>query len=282
MSTHCSWRDAVREATARLREAGVEQAQRDAWLLLADALKVERTELIAREQDAPDWEGLAAFEARIARRLAGEPVSRIRGWREFYGRRFSVTPDVLDPRPETELLVEQGVARLPRGGRVLDLGVGSGCILVSVLAERPDVTGWGVDASPAALDVARANADALGVGDRATFVEASWDWRPEGGVDLVLSNPPYIEHGDIAGLAREVRGFDPALALDGGPDGLAPYREIAEAMTQTLRPGGWLGVEFGMGQADAVLAILGAAGLSELERHSDLAGVVRAAFGRRV
>jgi release factor glutamine methyltransferase len=276
---HCTWRDMLLEAAGRLRAAGIEGAQRDAKLLLADALGIEQPELIVREMDAIDGAGLAEFEARVQRRLKGEPVSRIRGWREFYGRRFIVTPDVLDPRPETELLVGEGLARLPFGGRVLDLGTGSGCILVSVLAERADAMGLGVDISPGALDVARRNAAALGVAGRSEFVLGGWE-VDAGEFDLVLSNPPYVDAAEIDGLARDVREFDPRIALTAG-EGLGAYREILAAMPGWLKPGGWLGVEFGMGQGEDVGGLMADAGLSDVDLFTDLSGTIRAAFGRR-
>lgn len=282
MTLHCSWRDMMREAGGRLAEAGVEGAPRDARLLLAHVLGIEPVEVILRETDAIDPVALTAFEHLIQRRIAGEPVSRIRGWRDFYGRRFIVTPDVLDPRPETELLVEQGLSRLSRGGRVLDLGVGSGCILLSVLAERDDASGVGVDLSPKALAVARRNAEAVGVSGRASFVEGSWDAPLEGSFDLVLSNPPYIPEHDVAGLAVDVRGYDPRMALTPGGDGLDPYRAILAAMPHWLKPGGCIGFEFGIEQAASVTMLMRQAGLSDIEIHRDLAGIERAAFGRRV
>lgn len=272
----------MREAVGRLVEAGVEGAPRDARLLLAQALGIEPVDVILRETDAIDPVSLTVFESLIQRRIASEPVSRIRGWRDFYGRRFIITPDVLDPRPETELLVEQGLARLPSGGRVLDLGVGSGCILLSVLAERDDVSGVGVDLSPKALSVARQNAEALGVGGRASFIEGSWDAPLEGGFDLVLSNPPYIPEHDIAGLSVDVREYDPRMALTPGGDGLDPYRVILAAMPGWLKPGGCVGFEFGIEQAASVTMLMRQAGLSDIEVHQDLAGIDRAAFGRRV
>lgn len=281
MSLNCTWRDMMREAAGRLRTAGVESPARDVRLLLAHALGVEPVEVILRECDAVDPASLRAFDHAIARRAAGEPVSRIRGWREFYGRPFIVTPDVLDPRPETELLVDQGVARLPRQGRVLDLGVGSGCILLSVLAERPDASGAGVDISPAALAVARRNADALGVGERAVLVEGGWETAFDAPFDLVLSNPPYIPEADMPALAREVVNHDPLVALTPGGDGLAPCRAILGRMGDLLKPGGWIGVEFGRGQADDVAAMMRSAGLEQVETAPDLSGIPRAAFGRR-
>lgn len=281
MTLHCTWRDMMREAAARLAGAGVENAPRDARLLMAHALGIEPVEVIMRETDAIDVVGLAAFEEAVERRLKGEPVSRIRGWREFYGRRFGVTPDVLDPRPETELLVEQGLKRLPEGGRVLDLGTGSGCILISVLAERTDASGVGIDISSGALAVARANAAALGVSGRAAFMEGGWGDVSGGPFDLALSNPPYIPEADIAGLARDVRGYDPLAALTPGGDGLDPYRLILGAMPGWLKPGGCIGFEFGIEQAAAVTMLMRQAGLIDIEVLRDLAGIERAAFGRR-
>lgn len=271
----------MREAAARLGAAGVENPLRDARLLLAHVMGIAPVEVILRETDHVDPVLLTVFEAVVQRRLRHEPVSRIRGWREFYGRRFEVTPDVLDPRPETELLVEEGLARLPRGGRVLDLGVGSGCILLSVLAERPDATGVGVDISPGALVVTKRNAAALGVADRVELVEGGWETPLSGVFDLVLSNPPYIPAADMNGLALDVVNHDPHLALTPGPDGLAAYRTIISHHAERVRPGGWIGVECGIGQADDVLALMARAGVAELAAYDDLAGIARAAFGRR-
>ena len=281
MTVHCTWQDVMRDAAARLQAAGVEGAWRDVRLLLAHALGVEPVDMILREMDDVDPVGLTTFEAAVRRREAGEPVSRIRGWREFYGRRFHVTPDVLDPRPETELLVDVAIARLPKGGRVLDLGVGSGCILLSVLAERADAIGVGVDISAAALGVARINAEALGVTARAELVEGGWDAALAGAFDLVLSNPPYIPAAEMEGLAREVINHDPHLALTPGGDGLRPYRLILARVSQLLAPGGWIGFEFGLGQSLAVSDLMERAGLEQVEVMRDLAGIERAAFGRR-
>lgn len=281
MSVLWDWRDVMREAALRLGAAGVESPLRDTRLLLAYALGIEPVDVILRESDHVDVVGLAAFEAAVQRRLRHEPISRIRGWREFYGRRFVVTPDVLDPRPETELLVEQGVERLPPGGRVLDLGVGSGCILLSVLAERPDATGVGVDISTAALAVARRNAEAFGLGARTALVEGGWDVELAGRFDLVLSNPPYIPAADMAALALDVRGYDPPLALSPGADGLAAYRDILTTHTGRVRPGGWIGFECGAGQDEPVLGLMAQAGLDGRVVYADLAGIPRAAFGRR-
>jgi release factor glutamine methyltransferase len=273
----------MREAAQRLAEAGVENAPRDARLLLAQALGVEPVEVILKEADSIDPVLLAAYEALVQRRLAGEPVSRIRGCREFYGRKFAVTPAVLDPRPETELLVSEGMTRLPDGGRVLDLGTGSGCILLSMLSERPDASGVGVDISSMALEVAKANAAALGV-TRAGFLFGSWDapLRSGGGdFDLVLSNPPYVSNAEFDCLARDVREYDPKLALVGGGDGLDPYREILALVDRLLKPGGSIGFEFGWRHGEDVRALMQGAGLTGVILFRDLAGTPRAAFGRR-
>ena len=283
MSLHCTWRDMMREAAQRLVEAGVENAPRDARLLLARALGVEPVEVILKETDAIDPVQLTAYEALVQRRLAGEPVSRIRGCREFYGREFAVTPAVLDPRPETELLVAEGMTRLPDGGRVLDLGTGSGCILLSVLAERPDASGVGVDISADALEVAKANAAALDVA-RAGFVLGNWDASLRSGedaFDLVLSNPPYVADAEFDGLAKDVREYDPRIALVGGGDGLDPYREILDVVDRLLKPGGSIGFEFGWRQGEHIRALMESAGLTGIILFRDLAGTPRAAFGRR-
>jgi len=281
MNLHCSWRDIMRDAAQRLAGSGVEGAPRDVRLMLAHALGIEPVEVILRETDAVDPITLTAFEALVARRLAGEPVSRIRGWREFYGRRFTITPDVLDPRPETELLVSEGLKSLPQGGRVLDLGTGSGCILISCLAERPDASGVGIDLSTGALDVARANAEALGVSARTSFKHRSFADDQGERFDLALSNPPYIGRAEVAMLAPDVRNHDPAMALSPGDDALQAYRQIVEGSGAWLKPGGWLGVEVGIGQASDVGQLMAAAGLEEITAFDDLAGIPRAVFGRR-
>ncbi len=272
----------MREAAQRLSAAGIEGGARDVRLLLAQALEIEPVEVILRESDAVDPVGLSAFEALVKRRERGEPVSRIRGWREFHGHRFAITPDVLDPRPETELLVEEGIRRLPREGRVIDLGVGSGCILLSVLAARADASGVGVDLSPRAVDVAKANAAALGLTGRASIIARSFAGEQDGWFDLALSNPPYISRAEVETLAPDVRNHDPVMALSPGDDALESYRLILGAMPAWLKPGGWLGFEVGAGQAGDVSSLMANAGLAGIQVFDDLAGIPRAVFGRRV
>lgn len=283
MSAGETWLDVLRGATAQLQTQGIEGPAREARLLLAEALHIDAAEMISIEREPVDAPAADRFAALMQLRIGRMPLSRIRGWREFYGRRFTVTPGVLDPRPETELLVDQAIRRLPRDGRLLDLGTGSGCILVSVLAERPDVTGVGLDISRDALVIARANAVSLGVAERAGFIEGRWGAAAEtGAFDVVLSNPPYVTEQEHAQLEREVREHDPRLALVGGGDGLDAYREIAPLAARLLKPDGWLGVEIGAGQEGMVKALFAEAGLVDAADFYDLAGHVRAVFGRRL
>lgn len=277
-----TWLDVLLAAKAELEFAGVEGAARDARLLLAHRLGLEAAELIAIERDQADHRA-DGFAGLIVRRAAGEPVSRIRGWREFHGHRFIVSPAVLDPRPDTEVLVDEALARIGQNARVLDLGTGSGCILLSVLAEHSDAVGVGVDLSGDALAIARINAARLDLRSRVQLVEGGWHAAlAHAPFDMLLSNPPYIPSADIPGLDREVRAHDPMLALDGGPDGLAPYRDILALSERLLAPGGWIGFEFGVDQASAVQQLMTAAGLAHVSAHSDLGGRPRAAFGQRL
>jgi release factor glutamine methyltransferase len=211
----------------------------------------------------------------IARREAREPVSRILGEREFHGRPFRVTPDTLDPRPDTETLVQMALALMPKTARFLELGAGTGAVAVTLLAERPECFGVATDISAAALAVARGNAERHGVADRLRLLEGSW-FEPVSGVfDIIVSNPPYIPAGDIAGLSPDVRSFDPRLALDGGADGLDAYRAIAAGAADRLVPGGHVAVEIGAGQAAEVAAIFLLAGFLPAGQHLDLGGHVR-------
>jgi release factor glutamine methyltransferase len=221
------------------------------------------------------------FEAFIARRERREPVSRILGEREFYGRPFRVTAATLDPRPDTETLVDAALALMPDHARILDLGTGTGAIAVTLLAERPGSSGVATDLSAAALDVARENARRAGVAGRLALLAGNW-FEPVSGVfDIIVSNPPYIPLGDIEGLSPDVRNFDPLEALVGGRDGLDPYREIALRAGSHLAPGGHVLVEIGAGQAGNVETIFAAAGWGAPARHRDLGGHVRCLAFRR-
>ena len=273
MSAPSTGREALAAAIARLREAGIDDPARDARRLLAHALGLDPARLTLVLPDP--LQDPAAFEALIARRAAHEPVSKILGHREFHGRSFRIGPEVLDPRPETELVVELGLGA--EFGGVLDLGTGSGCILLSLLAERPEAEGLGVELSPEALALARANSEALGLAGRAAFAMGSW-FEPVAGrrFDLIVSNPPYIAAAEMPGLAPEVRDWDPALALTDGADGLTAYRAIAAGAVEHLAPGGRLIVEIGWRQAADVVAIFRAAGLDAVTVHTDLEGRDRA------
>ena len=260
-------------ATRRLAEAGIPDAARDARRLLAHALDVPPARLTLVLPDPMPADASVAFEALIARRAAREPVSHLVGHRAFYGRDFEVTSDVLDPRPETETLIETALSGPVT--RLLDLGTGSGCILLTLLAERPAATGVGSDLSEAALAVACRNRDALGLSDRATLCRGSWyeALRPgQGGFDLIISNPPYIARDEMAGLSPEVREHEPRMALTDESDGLAAYRAIAAGAAAHLAPGGRLLVEIGPTQGAAVSALFDLAGLSEVSVVQDLDG----------
>ena len=221
-------------ATARLKAAGGDTPTLDARLLLQAAAGLTREDLIRGPDRMLTAEELARFESFMVRRERHEPVSRILGEREFYGRAFRVTPDTLDPRPDTETLIEAALSLIPKGARLLDLGTGTGAIAITLLAERPDASGIATDLSPAALAVARDNAVRLGVADRLELVEGSWFAPVTGVFDIILSNPPYIPAVDIAALSPDVRNFDPTLALSGGTDGLDPYRTIASGAAAHL------------------------------------------------
>jgi len=273
--------DRVQATTARaLRDAGVEMPALDARLLLCLATGLTHEALIAHGQEPIAPEEAARLAAYVTRRLDGEPVSRIRGTRDFYGRDFLIDSHTLDPRPDTETLIEAALDTIVQNGgkdrplKLLDLGTGSGSILLTLLAELPQAEGVGTDASEGALRVAAENARRLGVAPRARFLAADWLDGVEGQFDLIVSNPPYIPSAEIASLAREVAVYDPRPALDGGADGLDAYRRIARGAGLLLAPGGLLVVEIGASQADAVLALLQEAGfpVDESAVRWDIAG----------
>ncbi|WP_170390354.1 peptide chain release factor N(5)-glutamine methyltransferase [Ruegeria arenilitoris] len=257
-------------ATARLRAAGVDDPARDARVLLAHAARIEasRVTLIAPEELSPEI--AERYEQLVSLRAIRVPVSHLLGEREFYGRRFRVSRDVLDPRPETEALIEAALSQ--PFDRVLDLGVGSGCILITLLAERSSATGLGVDLSEAACLQASANAVAHGVQDRAEIQRSDWFENIGGHFDLIVSNPPYIALDEMDGLSPEVREHEPRLALTDEADGLDAYRRIAAGAPDHLVPGGRLLVEIGPTRAQAVSALLDAAGLADIRVVPDLDG----------
>ena len=260
-AVHGSLQQAFAAAAQSLREAGIETPELDARLLLCHAAGLTHESYVARAGEALAPEIAASLEASLLRRANREPVSRITGTREFYGRSFVVERSALDPRPDTETLIEVALDLVAASGdgrplRLLDLGTGTGCILITLLAELPEAHGVGTDIAADALVLAEANARRLGVSDRATFTASDWCDAVAGEFDLILSNPPYIASAEIAGLAPDVRAYDPHLALDGGHDGLDAYRRIAAGAAGKLRPGGKILVEIGASQARDVAALL--------------------------
>ena len=264
-------RDLVRSLT----EAGFDNAALEArWL-------VEQVAGNSAEPSQPlGPEAAIRLGEFLTRRLAGEPLWRVIGEREFWGLPFRLSPDTLEPRPDSETLIEAALAALgPRRDdplAVLDLGTGTGCLLVALLHECPAARGLGIDLSLGACETARANAQANAVGGRCEIRQGRWTEGLAGRFDLILSNPPYIPSGDIAGLARDVREHDPLLALDGGPDGLEPYRIFAHSLGDHLAPGGFVVLEIGAGQEGDVTAIMREAGWSLRATRLDLGGHPRA------
>lgn len=261
---------ALHRAIPRLQAAGIADAARDARLLLAHATGIAPDRLTLHLPDGVTAAAEARFEVAITARCAHQPVSQITGARLFWGRSFRVTGDVLDPRPETEVLVAAALEQ--PFAQVLDLGTGTGAILLSCLGDRPQARGLGTDISAAALSIARQNADDLGLASRVRFLQSDWCLAVTGRFDLIVSNPPYLAAGEIAGLARDVRDWEPHLALTPGGDGLDAYRRIAEQAPDLLLPGGRLIVEIGPTQGQAVAGLFGAAGLRISALRQDLDG----------
>ena len=274
---------ARRTLTQAFRDNGLDTPELDARLLMGCALGLDHSGLVAQSDRQMTQAEADAIAALASRRLAREPVARILGVKEFWGLPLKLDAQTLVPRPETETVVEAALAALDRDGartrtlRILDLGTGSGALLLALLSELPAAFGIGTDVNFDALACARDNTMALGVARRASCVMCDYGAALAGSFDLVVSNPPYIARGDIAALAPEVRAFDPTRALDGGPEGLDGYRAIAADALRLLAPNGMLVVELGAGQADAVISLMRAAGLAPAEPpRTDLAGIARA------
>ncbi|NBQ49569.1 MAG: peptide chain release factor N(5)-glutamine methyltransferase [Marivivens sp.] len=261
----------------QLTDAGVPDAPRDARRLLAHAVGVEAGRLTLILPEPVTQEAEARFAALLQRRAGREPVSHLLGYREFYGRRFKVTRNVLDPRPETEILIE--VALQDAFASVIDLGTGSGCILLTLLAEMPEARGVGTDLSEDACRVAEDNMHALYLGERAAILRTSWADGIEGQVDLVVSNPPYIGLDEMDGLSPEVHDHEPHMALTDGGDGLSAYQEISQQAANLLRVGGRLIVEIGPTQADAVAQMFADNGFEKVRVIQDLDGRDRVVSG---
>ena len=263
--------EVIARGAARLAAAGVTEPGRDARLLYRWAADLEGPALAAALSEPATPAETGRFEQAVAAREGRAPVSQIVGGRLFWGRRFRVTADVLDPRPETETLIARALEG-PPARRILDLGTGSGCILLTLLAEWPQATGVGVDLSRAALGVAAENARSLGVEGRVAFLQADWCEGVDGAFDLVVSNPPYLAESELDALEPEVRLHEPRAALAGGPDGLDAYRRIAAGAERLLAPGGRLMLEIGPTQGAPVGAILAGSGLGEPRILADMDG----------
>jgi release factor glutamine methyltransferase len=282
--------DAARRAlTARFKAADIDSAELDARILIGAALDLDLTGLIASSTRTITAGEAARLEEYAQRRLAGEPVARIIGTREFWGLPIKLSAATLVPRPDTETVVERALDILRADGaqnralRIADLGTGSGAILLALLSELPHAQGVGTDINVDALRTAEANAAALGLANRASFISCDYAAGLSGAFDLIVSNPPYIRSADIADLATEVRGHDPHLALDGGPDGLSAYRILVPQSAALLVPGGALVVEAGQGQSAPIETLMTAAALTVDDRPKpDLAGVFRAITGRKM
>jgi len=277
---------ARRQLAREFRQQGLETPELDARIIVGHVLGLDHTALAAQSSRVLTAEEAAIIAELSARRLAREPVARILGRKEFWGLPFKVNAETLLPRPETETVVEAALAALhcnnrkSRALRIVDLGTGSGALLLALLSELPGAYGIGTDVSFAALRCARDNAAALGLSARASFVACDYGTALRGPADILVSNPPYVARGDIAGLQAEVRDFDPQRALDGGPDGLDGYRAIASDVRRLLAPDGILVLELGQGQLGAVTSIFAAAGLEPAAARHDLSGITRAVVMR--
>jgi release factor glutamine methyltransferase len=259
-----------------LRAAAIEAPRQEARLLLAHAMGCREEDLLRDPRALVPGPVGSTFAALLRRRAAREPMAHLTGRVGFWTLDLAVSPATLVPRADSEAVVEAALEGFADGGRVLDLGTGTGALLLAVLSERPRATGVGVDRAPAAAALAARNAAASGLAGRAFFLAGDWADSLAGRFDLVLSNPPYIVRGEIAGLMPEVAQHEPALALDGGEDGLDAYRRILAALPGLLAPGGRAVLELGSGQRAAVEALGTAAGLRSLGARADLGGVDRA------
>lgn len=261
----------------RLSRAGVENPALDARLLLQHVLGVSREALLANAPRLTEVQQ-AQLDTLVARRVAREPMAQILGRREFWGLEFKVTSDTLDPRPDSETLIESLLQCKPNRGQpidILDLGTGTGCLLLAALSEYPQASGLGVDMSDKALEVANENARALGLENRTIFKKSDWNSQINGVWDVVLGNPPYIPTEEIPRLAPEVAGYEPHSALDGGSDGLQCYRAITRFLPEILAEDGVALLEVGAGQAQDVASLARAAGLRIKAIACDLAGIER-------
>lgn len=275
-------REVLRHAEALLREAGVDTPDLDARILMGSALGMTREHMLIHATARLNQPQVGRVLGFIARRVDREPVSRILGRREFWSLDFQLSPATLDPRPDSETLIDEALAGIPDKKAplsILDLGTGTGCLLLALLSELPNAVGTGIDRSEEAVVTATANARRLGLGQRARVAVGDWGAEVNDRFDLVVSNPPYIPEAEIEALAPEVVRFDPLAALAGGPDGLDAYRTIIAQLPNLLKSNGKVIFEVGAGQSGDVSALLASAGFGAIGTRRDLAGVERAVFG---
>lgn len=269
--------ESYKDLRRQLKDSGIESPDLEARWILKHVLGVTDADLIGGVDRTLWAEEIDKIESILERRVKGEPLSRILREKEFWGLTFAVTPDVLDPRHDTEIIIEKALELFAEHEpeRILDLGTGTGCLIVTLLKAWPEAKGVAVDLSPAALRIAKENAQRHGVEGRITFIEGSWFEKVTGTFDLVVSNPPYIPNPDIPNLEKEVREYDPILALDGGQDGLEPYKIIFSKLKEFLEPGGKALLEIGIGQQDDI-ARLGRESRIRVECvHPDHGGIPR-------
>jgi release factor glutamine methyltransferase len=277
----CGW--LIAETAAALSAAGAADPRRQARRLVSGSLAIPPADLFGHPDRALDEQQISRVRALLRRMVAGEPLSRIFERREFWGLEFSLSADTLDPRPDTETVIAAVLRRAPDRSaplRLLDLGTGTGCLLLALLAEFPEASGVGIDIAEGAVRTATRNAVNLGLSDRARFIVGDWATAVSGKFDAILANPPYIASEALALLPREVACHDPWRALDGGNDGLRSHRAIAEAAPRLLFPHGILATEIGAGQADAVATIMKDNSLVVVGIENDLAGIARCVIAR--
>ena len=268
--------EVLREATRMLEHAGVPEARREAGSLLSFVIGKDRTFLISHAEDDVNDEQVDQFREVVERRAAGEPLQYITGVQDFFGREFRVTPDVLIPRPETELLIEAVLDVNRAATLICDVGTGSGCIAITLLCELDNARAIAVDKSPEALEIAKFNAEKLSVADRAEFIVSDcFDSLVHREFDLIVSNPPYVSAGVLAGLQREVRDHEPLVALSPGPDGLSIIRRLIYEAPEFLKQHGHLVIEIGFDQGEAVQQLIDANVWELLEVRPDLQCIPR-------
>lgn len=275
-------RDTIATAADQLAQAGIEDAAREAWLLLSKVMGMDRVTLLAHAGDKLSTADKDALMQLVLRRARHEPVAQIFGQKEFWSLPFAVSADVLCPRPDSETLVEMALTLLgnhpkisQKPWRLLDLGTGSGCLILALLSELPKANAVGIDQSQKSLAIARANGEQLGLSSRVSWLCANWGKTLEGSFDLIISNPPYIKTDAWSELAPEIRLFEPDSALLAGEDGLDAYRQLAPDIKRLLAPNGIACFEHGIHQGDAISALMSKAGLTIIARQNDLAGIER-------